>query len=112
MGIFEYPGALFLARCLGVPGTLIKANEDLRPVPAEYLWFVGIQLAIAAERDKTCEWRYLQCPQYRHFEWPHSGYTQRLVLTQSGRLNEFVESATHGSLVLRFWILNGRKRPR
>ena len=41
-------GALFLAWCLDVPETLSKASEDLRPVPQEYLWFVGLQLAIAA----------------------------------------------------------------
>ena len=41
-------GALFLAWCLDIPETVIKANADLRPVPQEYVWFVGIQLAIAA----------------------------------------------------------------
>ena len=41
-------GALFLAWCLDIPETVIKANADLRPVPQEYFWFVGIQLAIAA----------------------------------------------------------------
>lgn len=41
-------GALLLAWCLDVPETLSKASEDLRPVPQEYFWFVGLQLAIAA----------------------------------------------------------------
>lgn len=41
-------GALFLAWCIDVPETLAKASEDLRPVPPEYFWFVGLHLAIAA----------------------------------------------------------------
>ena len=41
-------GALFLAWCLDIPETLAKAGAELRPVPPEYFWFVGFQLAIAA----------------------------------------------------------------
>jgi hypothetical protein len=41
-------GALFLAWCLDIPETVTKAHADLRPVPPEYFWFVGIQLAMAA----------------------------------------------------------------
>jgi hypothetical protein len=40
-------GALFLAWCIDVPETLIKAREDLRPIPQEYFWFVSLQLAMA-----------------------------------------------------------------
>ncbi len=40
-------GALLIAWCIDIPETLVKANEDLRPVPQEYFWFVGIQLTMA-----------------------------------------------------------------
>ena len=40
-------GAFLLARCIDIPETLIKAGEDLRPVPNEYFGFVGLNLAIA-----------------------------------------------------------------
>ena len=40
-------GGMFLAWCIDVPETLVKASEEMRPVPQQYLWFVGLQLAIA-----------------------------------------------------------------
>jgi len=44
---FWFFGTFFLAWCLDVPETLIKAGEELRPVPQEYFWFVSLNLAIA-----------------------------------------------------------------
>jgi len=41
-------GVLFLAWCLDIPETVAKSSVDLRPVPPEYFWFVGLHLAIAA----------------------------------------------------------------
>ena len=41
-------GGMFLAWCLDIPETLIKASTDLRPVPQEYFLFVGLHLAMAA----------------------------------------------------------------
>lgn len=40
-------GALFVAWCLDIPETLVKSNADLRPVPQEYFWFIGLQLMMA-----------------------------------------------------------------
>jgi hypothetical protein len=39
---------MFVAWCLDIPETVVKANADLRPVPEEYFWFVGLHLVIAA----------------------------------------------------------------
>ena len=41
-------GTLFLAWCIDIPETLVKANEDMRPVPEEYFVFVTLELAMAA----------------------------------------------------------------
>ena len=41
-------GVLFLAWCLDIPETVAKSSAGLRPVPAEYFWFVGLHLVIAA----------------------------------------------------------------
>lgn len=40
-------GALFVAWCLDIPETVVKSFADLRPVPQEYILFVGMQLLIA-----------------------------------------------------------------
>lgn len=40
-------GALLVAWCLDIPETVVKSNADLRPLPQEYFWFVGLQLTIA-----------------------------------------------------------------
>jgi hypothetical protein len=45
---FWFFGAMFVAWCLDIPETVVKANADLRPVPEEYFWFVGLHLVIAA----------------------------------------------------------------
>ncbi|MFK8031659.1 MAG: hypothetical protein AB8G18_15590 [Gammaproteobacteria bacterium] len=39
--------ALLIAWCLDVPETIIKASADLRALPQEYFWFVGLQMAMA-----------------------------------------------------------------
>ena len=44
---FWFFGTFFLAWCLDVPETLVKAGEELRPVPQEYFWFVSLNLAVA-----------------------------------------------------------------
>jgi hypothetical protein len=41
-------GAMFLAWCIDIPETVIKANADLRPLPQEYFVFVGLHLGMAA----------------------------------------------------------------
>ena len=41
-------GVLFVAWCLDIPETVAKASAELRPVPEEYFWFVGLHLTIAA----------------------------------------------------------------
>ena len=40
-------GAMFVAWCIDIPETLIKAAADLRPLPQEYFLFIGLHLGIA-----------------------------------------------------------------
>ena len=40
-------GALFVAWGLDIPETVFKSTADLRQLPQEYFWFVGLQLTIA-----------------------------------------------------------------
>ena len=40
-------GTMFVAWCIDIPETLIKAAADLRPLPQEYFLFVGLHLGMA-----------------------------------------------------------------
>ena len=41
-------GAFIVAWTIDIPETLIKAGVDLRPVPAEYFWFIALNLTLAS----------------------------------------------------------------